>query len=59
MSKSNIKLVEIGKIGEKNKKFNIPSFQRGYRWTHEHVNDLIDDIYDFFNNNNVLNFGEM
>jgi len=27
--------------------FTIPSYQRGYRWTHEHVIDLIDDINEF------------
>jgi uncharacterized protein with ParB-like and HNH nuclease domain len=29
-----------------NKKFLIPSYQRGYRWTCRQVNDLLDDILD-------------
>lgn len=27
--------------------FDIPSFQRGYRWERKQVNDLLDDIYAF------------
>ena len=27
--------------------FIIPSFQRGYRWTQQQVNDLLDDIWEF------------
>ncbi len=30
-----------------NKQFFIPSFQRGYRWTQQHVEDLLNDIDDF------------
>lgn len=33
----------------KNKTFIIPSFQRGYRWTSVEVNQLLDDLKDFFN----------
>ena len=29
--------------------FFIPSFQRGYRWDEEQVDDLLNDIWDFFN----------
>lgn len=29
--------------------FFIPSYQRGYRWDKEQVNDLLQDIWDFFN----------
>lgn len=28
-------------------KFNIPSYQRGYRWTSQQVLDLLNDIYKF------------
>jgi uncharacterized protein with ParB-like and HNH nuclease domain len=27
--------------------FIIPSYQRGYRWTDQQVNDLFDDIWKF------------
>lgn len=27
--------------------FNIPSFQRGYRWEDKHVKDMLDDLYEF------------
>ena len=27
--------------------FIIPSFQRGYRWTHQQVTDLLEDIWEF------------
>ncbi|MDF3077437.1 MAG: hypothetical protein K0S09_1326 [Sphingobacteriaceae bacterium] len=35
------------------KKFFIPSYQRGYRWTSHEVNDLLDDIYEFTKNNEI------
>ena len=28
-------------------KFFIPSYQRGYRWTEQQVNDLLNDVNDF------------
>ena len=28
-------------------RFYIPAYQRGYRWTEQEVNDLLDDIYEF------------
>ena len=31
------------------KEFFIPSFQRGYRWNEEQVEDLLEDIWEFFN----------
>lgn len=27
--------------------FYIPAYQRGYRWTNQEVNDLLNDIYEF------------
>ncbi|MFC1930043.1 DUF262 domain-containing protein [Chloroflexota bacterium] len=27
--------------------FIIPSYQRGYRWTSQEVNDLLNDIWEF------------
>lgn len=29
------------------KKFIIPAYQRGYKWTRQQVKDLLNDIYDF------------
>ena len=29
--------------------FYIPNYQRGYRWTTQQVEDLLNDIYDFVN----------
>lgn len=31
------------------KRFYIPKYQRGYRWTEREVNALLDDIYEFCN----------
>lgn len=30
--------------------FKIPSFQRGYRWEEKHVQDMLDDIFNFVSN---------
>ncbi len=32
--------------------FQIPSFQRGYRWEEKHVIDMLDDIYNFVSQDN-------
>ncbi|MDR2719170.1 MAG: DUF262 domain-containing protein [Treponema sp.] len=40
-----IKLKSISELLGMN--FFIPSYQRGYRWTKQQVNDLLDDICDF------------
>jgi len=40
-----IKLLSISEILGKN--FFIPSYQRGYRWTSQQVEDLLNDIYTF------------
>lgn len=40
-----IKLYSISELLERN--FYIPSYQRGYRWTKQQVEDLLNDIYDF------------
>lgn len=36
----------------KNQSFNIPDYQRGYRWGQQEVEDLLNDIWEFCNNNN-------
>ena len=42
---NDIKLLSIKKIIKE--KFIIPSYQRGYRWKAQQVNDLLDDIWEF------------
>ncbi|MFD0764470.1 DUF262 domain-containing protein [Mucilaginibacter lutimaris] len=32
------------------KTFNVPSYQRGYRWTKIEVNELLNDLYEFLRN---------
>lgn len=47
------KSVTMCSIGELlNYNFVIPSYQRGYRWDEIQVNDLLNDIYEFHQNNN-------
>jgi uncharacterized protein with ParB-like and HNH nuclease domain len=55
MEENSIELKEISKLSEE--KFFIPSYQRGYRWTEQQVNDLLDDI-DSFTPKEVLNTNE-
>lgn len=38
-------------------KFNIPTYQRGYRWTETHVNDLLNDIQNFIESFNGKGIG--
>ncbi len=45
-----IALKKINDILELN--FFIPSYQRGYRWTEQQVNDLLNDIWEFINKPN-------
>ena len=33
--------------------FYIPDYQRGYRWTRNEVNRLLEDIHDFFDKDNL------
>jgi len=42
-----ITLYSIREVLDKN--FFIPSYQRGYRWTKQHVEDLLEDIDEFDN----------
>lgn len=40
--------VSLKTISElKDKKFYIPGYQRGYRWTKQQVKDLLDDVWEF------------
>jgi len=44
--------IELKSISElSGMKFFIPDYQRGYRWTEELVNDLLEDIDEFINEN--------
>lgn len=45
MMDNTIKLFSISELLERN--FYIPSYQRGYRWTKQQVEDLLNDIYAF------------
>ena len=47
---NSIKLCPISSL--LGKKFFIPSYQRGYRWTNQQVEDLLNDIYIFADNKN-------
>ena len=49
MAENNIELKSVSELlgREKKKKFFIPSYQRGYRWTERQVKDLLDDVNDF------------
>jgi uncharacterized protein with ParB-like and HNH nuclease domain len=44
LAKEDIKL-ETKLVGLIQGKFYIPSFQRGYRWGHDEVTRLLDDVY--------------
>ena len=43
-----IELWEVNKLI--NKHFFIPTYQRGYRWETQQVEDLLNDLYEFKNN---------
>lgn len=44
----NLKLAHLGDLMEMH--FNIPYYQRGYRWEAKHVLDLLDDLFEFQHN---------
>ena len=48
---STIELWEVNKLI--NKKFYVPTYQRGYRWDDKQVKDLLNDLYDFKNTANT------
>lgn len=49
---NNNKSVKMCSIGELlNYNFVIPSYQRGYRWEKREVEDLLNDIYEFYEEN--------
>ena len=46
----NFRLKAIAEFLDGNHFFNIPSYQRGYRWDKKQVEDLLKDIWDFARN---------
>lgn len=48
---STIELWEVNKLI--NKKFYVPTYQRGYRWDVKQVEDLLNDLYEFKNTANT------
>lgn len=48
-----LELIPIKSLLSKNEeerfKFFVPAYQRGYRWTATHVEQLIDDLFEFLN----------
>lgn len=45
MKEEKIELLAVNRL--LNYKFEVPSYQRGYRWTSQQVKDLLEDIYEF------------
>jgi uncharacterized protein with ParB-like and HNH nuclease domain len=44
-------ILETKLVGDITGTFNVPSYQRGYRWGEEEVTRLLDDIHDIFDEN--------
>lgn len=53
MMENIIELREINKLIKE--KFYIPTYQRGYRWGKEQVEELLKDIYEFMGTANIQN----
>lgn len=54
MTENNIELKSVEELLGMN--FYIPSYQRGYRWTQQQVNDLLNDIDDYINKSKFDSF---
>lgn len=50
MSEIPLRLRSISDLIEIEEKFHIPSYQRGYRWTVQQIEDLLKDIWEFSQN---------
>ena len=48
----NLVLKSISELCELEKSFYIPAYQRGYRWTRQQVEDLLNDILEFASTKN-------
>ena len=51
IKENNLEMLEINKLLGFN--FYIPSYQRGYRWTDKQVKALLNDIWEFKNQNHA------
>ena len=51
MSENQAKQLTINELINQNYIFEIPNYQRGYRWGETEVTDLLDDIMDIFESN--------
>jgi uncharacterized protein with ParB-like and HNH nuclease domain len=47
MGEKNIEIRSIKSLLDQKEKFNIPRYQRGYRWEKNQIIELLDDIYDY------------
>ena len=47
----NSQWLSVKDIVSKYKKFNVPSLQRTYRWGEKEITLLLNDLYEFYNNN--------
>ena len=47
LTENQIKLKSVSELFDPEKKFFIPSYQRGYRWTERQVEELLNDINEF------------
>jgi hypothetical protein len=47
MTENKIELKSVSELFDPKKKFFIPSYQRGYRWTERQVEELLNDINEF------------
>ena len=42
-----------------NQSFFVPSYQRGYRWSKTHIDELLEDLYDFLFVGGCVALGEL
>lgn len=47
MSSPSIKLISIMELIDRKYSFNIPNYQRGYRWEKQQIEDLLNDLLSF------------
>ena len=50
-SNKSVEMCTVKDLLDNNYNFVIPSYQRGYRWDEIQVKDLLNDIYEFNQNN--------
>lgn len=53
MKENILRPLAVGELLKQNREgiplynFYIPSYQRGYRWSNDEVNDLLEDLFEF------------